>query len=153
MSETLARINVAELGGVQRLRDLGVELDEEIKASVNFVAKNALFAYQAHVPVNTFELRNTEIHISFANIGSLEAKVYVTDTIHVNSWTVPNLPASLLAVVLNTEDYKRSQASVQSDLDIHGFSVESEGTSTRGWIEHADSEFEGWLAITDISDV
>lgn len=133
---------------VDRLKDWGVDLTEEIRDVVNEVAKSSQYSYQSHVPINTGELRNTEIQIDFAkkNQKQLKAKIYVVDQIHINSRGRP-LQASTLAILLNeSAKYRRTKDSFATG----GFDTVGAGEPTESWIQNAQRDIDTWVNRTEL---
>lgn len=159
MSLDLFKISVESDQAIIRLAEIGAEFATELEAinakALNKVGIAALAAFRSAVPVDTEQLRNSQIQIDFSkkNQKQLTAKVYVVDSPHGrNGISASNLATKLDKGIGKTKTglqflYRRTQDS--KPVDPYSFSLAAK-SRTAGWIEKGYAEFLTQLNRVDI---
>lgn len=111
--------------------------------TLNKLAQFAKEAYQSKVPVDTYELRDTQIKIlKRASQADMRATIGVIDSDHIGS-RHQVVPAPLLARLLQRGrgEYNQPLRRTKISDAIPPFSPISAGVSTSGWITNARRAF------------
>ena len=112
-------------------------LEQRLVKATNKLAKEALFALRAKVPIDTGELAYNFISIDYATKSRPVAMVGIDSGTHIGRRGNPINSLELAKDVLNLGIAKRSQNS----LGGNGYSSIGAGSPTAGWIKSAKLAF------------